>query len=275
MLPWHFEAFREYVSYQVLMAAAAVLYQFEGEVIFSSNPRIQQMQKLLALRTNKYTWIPNRTGSEDVDWSVEGDLYRNKGRLLTSMLIVEPKDAHNPPIVKLLPFGRSLAKGEITENQFYDFIITRFCYPHPAWEENWNEWTNAGRTLYPLAYILQVLIHLDEKKPSAAFLSTDEVARYLYPVSNHAQVKEEVKNILDSRLVTQLPPRERSDQVDRKINDILGFLCISGYCYYLPGRNLVGLNLRSRHSQELTMFERSRNGQNHLEKIKNLVKNIS
>ena len=275
MLQWHFEAFREYVSYQVLMAAAAVLYQFEGEVISSSNPRIQQMQKLLALRTNKYTWIPNRTGSEDVDWSIEGDLYRNKGRLLASMLIVEPKEAHNPPKVKLLPFGRSLAKGEISENQFYDFIITRFCYPHPAWEDNWEEWTNAGRILYPFAYILQVLIQLDESKPDTAYLSTDEVARYLYPVSDHTQVKAGVKAILASRSEAQLPPRERSDQVDRKINDILGFLCISGYCYYLPGGKLVGLNLRSRHSQELTMFERIRKGQNHLEKIKNLVKNIS
>lgn len=274
MLPWHFEAFREYISYQTLLSASAVLRQFEGEEISSSNPRIQQMHRLLALHTNKSSWIPNRSGSADVDWNLEGDVYRNKGRLLSSLLILEPKDASDPPRVRLLPFGRALARGEISERGFYDFIITRFCYPHPAWDDNWKAWTRAGRTLHPFAYLLQALIALDAIGPDAAFLTTDEAARYLYPASDHAQVKTLVKGIYDNRSISTASPRSRSDDVDRKITDIFGFLCLSGYCYYKPRGGAIGLNLRDRHTQELTMFERSRLHQDRLQEIMNLVKSI-
>lgn len=274
MLPWHFEAFREYISYQTLLSASAVLRQFEGEEVSSSNPRIQQMQKLLALRTNKSSWIPNRSGSADVDWNLEGDVYRNKGRLLSSMLILEPKDASDPPRVRLLPFGRALARGEISEREFYGFIITKFRYPHPAWDDNWEAWIQAGRTLYPFAYLMQVLIALDAISADAAFLTTDEVARHLYPISDHAQVRALAKSIHEHRSTSTASPRSRSDDIDRKITDIFGFLCLSGYCYYKPGGSAIGLNLRERHTQELTMFERSRQRQDRLQAIKNLVKSI-
>jgi hypothetical protein len=269
-LPWHFEAFREYSSYPVLLSAASVLYQFEGEEISVSNPRIQQMQRLLAIRTNKNSWIPNRSGSADVDWNLEGDLYRNKGRLLSSFFILEPKDASNPPSVRLLPFGSALARGEISEQKFYDFIITRFRYPHPAWEENWIAWNQAVRSLHPFAYILQVLIELDAASQDPVYITTDEAARYLYPVSDHRKTKALAQEILTNRGNTP-SKRERSDDIDRKITDVFGFLCLSGYCYYCPGGKSIGLNLRDRHLKELTIFERNRLNQDRLRNIKNLV----
>lgn len=270
-LPWHFEAFREYLSYEVLKSAAAVLQIFENEIATPLNPKIQQMQDLLEFRTGKNSWIPKRSGSEDVNWDVEGDVYRNKGRLLTSMFVLEPKAFSEPPRVKLLPFGRALANGLITEKAFYDFIISRFKYPHPAWEDNWNKWTQANRELYPLAFILQVLLALDASHPDAAILSTQEAAIHLFPVSNHVNVNAIAKSILDYRKTSQTVERTRSDEVDRKINDIFGFLCISGYTYFMPNGQAIALNLRARHSTERTFFERTRKGENRLQEIKTLV----
>jgi len=271
VLPWHFEAFREYISYQTLLSASAVLRQFEGEEITPSNPRIQQMQNLLVLRTGKDSWIPSRSGSADVDWNLEGDVYRNKGRLLSSLFILEPKNASIPPSVKLLPFGRALAKGEVSEQEFYDFIITRFCYPHPAWDDNWRAWTAQNKRLFPFRFILQVLIELDKTKPLDSFLTTEEIAIHLYPVSDHSQVINIVESVMKSRLLGQSVDRERTDKVDRKITDICGFLCLSGYCFYTLNGKAIGLNLRDQHRKELTMFERSRLNQDRLKEIKTLI----
>lgn len=275
-LPWKFEAFREYVTYQTLQAAAAVLIQYEGEEFSISNPRIQEMQKQLSVRTGKDKWVPDRSGSEDINWNTEGDVYRNKGRVLTSMFIIEPKDSgeEDSGTLRLLPFGRALARGQITEQQFYDFIITRYKFPHPAYDENWLAWRSAGRRLFPFAYILQVLIALYGMGADQAYLTTDEVAQFLHPDPDHSKVLSHARAVRSARTQQQSSGRQqRSDDVHRKITDILGFLCITGYCYFRPDGS-VGLNLRARHGSELAYFEGRRKGDDRLLLVENLVRDI-
>ena len=267
ILPWRIEAFREYLSYETLQQAAAVLSIYEGEVFDVRNPKIVEMQQLLAARTEKSAWIPNRAGSDQVNWSTEGDVTRNKGRVFTSMLILVPKEWSENK-VQLTEFGRALGAGRVGNREFYDFIITRFCYPHPAWDDNWKAWSKAERSLYPFVYLLQTLVELYRHSPNEGFLSVQEVADYLYIDPQHTMVASHVHDILVAREKNSAPILERSDQIHRKIGDLIGFLCLSPYCFFRG--NQVHLNLMSAHSKQLANFWERRDGENALEDLAQL-----
>ena len=270
-LPWRIEAFREYLTFEVLQAAAAVFAIYEGERFDPRNPRIIEMQLLLVERTQKEAWIPKRAGSEDVDWNVEGDVTRNKGRVFTSMLILHPKEWADGE-VRLTEFGHALASGRVTKSKFYDFIISRFKYPHPAWEDNWAEWRSAGRVLYPFIYLLQTLLSLHGQSPDNAYLTVDEVADYLHPIPDHGMVDAYASAIIKSRQEGRPATTKRSDKIHRKIGDLLGFLCLSPYCFYKG--TAVHLNLIDTHSVELTHFWGSRNSQDKLNRIIALIQKV-
>ena len=270
-LPWRIEAFREYLAYETLQPTAAVLSIFEGETFNVRNPRIIEMQELLERRTGKTAWIPNRSGGEDIAWNLEGDVYRNKGRVLTSMLILFPKEFKDGNLV-LTEFGRALARGLIGKEAFYDFILTRFKYPHPAWKDNWAAWTAAGRQLHPFIYILQVMRELYAKSPAEACLTTEEVAEFLHADPDHKKVRHWAEKIIQSRREKSKAETPRTDDVHRKISDILGFLCLTPYCYFKG--NSVYLNLLTRHAQERTFFWGSRIKQNRLMELDDLFRSI-
>ncbi|RHW77575.1 hypothetical protein [Colwellia sp. RSH04] len=274
-LLWKFEAFREYIVYEVLQPALSVLNLFEGEFISESNPKIKKLERLLEERTRKSTWKPNRSGTEDLLWNPEGDFTRNKERLFTSLLLMYPKEMSNGKL-KLTEFGKALGTGKISRQQFYDFIIFNFKYPHPAYEDNWKEWVASGKELYPLIFILQVLIELLEKDESQCFLNVREIEFILVPSQDHKQCKSLSDAIIKSRnsdSISKLKPS--GDKLTRKITDLLGFLCISGYTYYLPNGD-ISLNLISKHSVEKThyYFERKpakKDKESALHNIKSLI----
>lgn len=267
LLPWRIEAFREYLTYETLQQAAAVLSIYEGEIFDVRNPRIVEMHRLLEARTEKHAWIPKRAGSIHINWNTEGDVTRNKGRVFTSMLILKPKEWCDDR-VQMTPFGKALGAGRVGRREFYDFIITRFHYPHPAWQDNWNAWSEAGRTLYPFVYLLQTLMELYRESPSDSFLSVQEVADYLYIDPDHAKVATYVREILVARSENRAPILKRSDQVHRKISDLIGFLCLSPYCYFQANR--VHLNLIGTHSKQFTHFWERRDGEDTLESLSRL-----
>lgn len=268
LLPWRIEAFREYITYETLQPTAAVLKTFEGELFTTRNSEIIRMQKLLQERTGKNAWLPNRSGSSDINWNVEGDVTRNKGRVFTSMLILHPKDWVENKI-KLTKFGNALAAGEVSKEEFYFFILSNFQYPHPAWKDNWDAWTKAGKHLLPFVYLLQTLICLYESDPNEAYLSTEEVADYLHSKPDHLKALVYTKNIIKGREGNSPPIVERSDQVHRKISDLLGFLCLTKFCYF--NANKVFLNMIDQHHDELVFFNRKRKGQDKLLEVKQLI----
>ena len=252
-LLWKFEAFREYVAYEVLQPALSVLNLFEGEVISEANPKIKRLEKLLQERTAKYTWKPNRSGTEDLLWNAEGDFTRNKERLFTSLLLMYPKDMANGTL-QLTEFGKALGTGHISREEFYEFIISNFKYPHPAYEDNWKQWKESGEELFPFILILQVLLDLFDEGVEHCFLSVREVEFILVPDPNHNNSKAFAKTILKTRVDGSLATLKLSgDKLTRKITDLLGFLTISGFAYYLPNGD-VGLNLISRHTEEKTHY---------------------
>ncbi len=253
LLLWKFEAFREYVTYEVLQPALSVLNLFEGEVITEANPKIKRLEKLLQERTAKYTWKPNRSGTKDLLWNAEGDFTRNKERLFTSLLLMYPKEMTNGTL-KLTEFGKALGSGKLSREEFYEFIILNFKYPHPAYEDNWQQWKESGKELFPFILILQVLLDLFEEGVEHCFLSVREVEFILVPDPNHSNSKNLAKAILETRADGSIAKLKVSgDKLTRKITDLLGFLTISGLAYYLPNGD-VGLNLIARHTEEKTHY---------------------
>ena len=258
-LPWNFERFREYLSHEVLLQAASVLRLFEGEEIDERNPRIQEMQAILVARTGKSTWIPDRKGSEDITLNLEGDFYRNKGRLLTSTCIMVSKDTSST--IKLTNFGKRLGDGYVGKIEFYDFIISNFKYPNSAYQDSYAIWNSRGAPFWPFIFLLKVLTALYRNDPMQAYLTAGETFDYIYPTSRHGTEELCVKNILLARKKAK-SSTERSEAVKeefRQITDILGFLCLSGHCYYKEGRTVsIGLNAISVHKGELTYFQGTR-----------------
>ena len=270
-LPWHFEAFRRYEAYEAMQPAASVLALFEGEALDHNNPRMSEMLSLLQVRT-KLEWLPERNNSEEINFNTEGDIFRNKGRLLTSLLITEPKINQGDKL-KLLEFGRQLGLGLVTREDYYSFLIKNYKFPHPAFADNWEKWIAAKREYRPFVDLLKIMIELFEIEEDPS-LSSDEIARFIYPSSENCNEREKAKNIGEYRKAKSAPKRERSDEVDRKIADMLGFLCISGICFYKGSS--AHLNLVGVHPVEKTFFWHKRSTReggeaNRLDEIKILI----
>lgn len=239
-LIWKFEAFREYLSYEVLRNAVQVLSLYDGEVFSIKNRKIIEMQNLLAFRTNKNTWLPNRSGETYLNINAEGDVYRNKGRLLTSMLLIYPKYLSDDKI-KLTNFGNALAKGYVTKAEFYNFIIINYKYPHPAYSEDYERWLKNNNIFLPFIIILQLLIGLNEANLN--HITTNEIAYFIYKTPRHDKINEYITKISENRAANHTITINHSDTVTRKINDILGFLIISEYILQ-EKRGFYSLNLK-------------------------------
>lgn len=257
-----------------MQQAASVLCIYEGEEFGVGNPKMEEILNTLQTRTGE-PWLPERKVSESIEFNVEGDFYRNKGRLLTSFFIIEPKGLTDSewPAIKMTQFGRALGSGYISERQYYDFIVTRIAYPHPAYEDNWRLWKQASKTLKPLVFILQILLKLYKTDKLQGYTTSEELAAFAYPESSHHAVSRITEGILKNREnPTKAIPY--TDEVNRKINDMLGFLSIAGYTYY-DGR-LIRLNLMGVHPQERVYYWEKRKTReydeaNRLEELERLV----
>jgi hypothetical protein len=251
-LPWNFEAFRRYVVYRRMQQAAAVLSMYEGQELSSGNPRMEELLEDLRVRTGE-EWLPQRSGSESVRFNLEGDFYRNKGRLLTSLYVLQPKQLvkSGTPTITLTEFGRALGTGYVSEEEYYRFIVTRYEFPHPAYDENWAAWTAAKKRLKPLVYVLQVLMELYKLDEDQAYVNSQELATFGYETASHNKTPGVAQAILKGRK-TGGQKRKYSDEVNRKINDMLGFLSLAGYVFY--NGDSVDLNLMGVHPEELAYY---------------------
>lgn|GEM_PF-971277 len=262
-LPWNFEAFRRYLNFEVLQQAAGVLCLFDGENLLSDSHLMSEFTNLVQQRT-KLDWVPDRQASDGVLFNVEGDIFRNKARVFTSFLLLDPRCLQKGDRITVTPFGEALGTGLIDRPQFYKEIVRRFRYPHPAYEDNWRAWSEANCTTRPLALILKVLIELF-KIDSHGGVTAGELATYLHPQPFCNSIPIVVDKILESRKGKQKSDRQRSDSIDRKLNDILGFLCISRLAFY--DKTQVRLNLLDIHREESSAFWYQREGQNRLTEL--------
>lgn len=269
ILPWNFEAFRKFITFRAAQNASNVISLFDGQSITTDTKALREFQTMLSERSG-LIWEPIRQNSEDVIFNNEGNVFRNKARVLSSLFLINPFTLKNRGVLESTTFSKRLSSGKINEKQFYEFIITNYEYPHPAYDENWAEWNAVDIHLKPFIFILQILIELFELEKGQEFLTVEEFARFAHNTPFHSKVKEISQEIYSSRKAElTLPTRVRSDKIDRKINDIFGFLCISGLCYFDGSK--IRLNLITRHPEEETFFYLSRNGVNVLENLYKII----
>jgi hypothetical protein len=253
-LPWNFEAFRRYINYSTLQNTASVLCLFDGRDILSSPKDLSEFEEMMSLRTG-LDWSPERLVSEDIQFNTEGNLFRNKARVLTSFYLIDPIAFKNGE-VKPTEFCRALAAGFISKELFYKEIFQRFQYPHPAYDENWTAWKSAGIVLRPLLFILDILINLARINPEQAYLTVSEFAEFGHPHPFQDKAQEIAGKIIEFRRSDKTIQRQRSDKVERKIGDIFGFMCMSQFCYY--DKNSIRLNLMGINPEENVYFYQKR-----------------
>ena len=270
-LPWNFEAFRSFINYEVLQQAASVLCLFEGKSIFKDPHLLFQFEKKLEKRTG-LNWLPERNISQDILFNVEGNLFRNKARVFTSFFLVPPHCIKGKNPLEITQFCKALGKGAVTKNQFYEFIISRYKYPHPAYDENWIKWRAEKIVFYPLKFIISILLELHDHSPSSSFLTIPEFAYFGHPFPYETETRIISKNILNQRKDPQDLSRTRSDKIDRKIGDIFGFLCLSGITFYEGSK--IYLNLMDVHPKEMAYFGEKRKGENRKDEIRKIVNNV-
>ena len=92
----------------------------------------------LTLNTGHPAWMPDRENG-NLNVNTEGSVFRNKARLFSSFYICVPpdllkKDGYGKQIM-LTGFGKALAEGRVSEEEFYRYIIKKFGYPHLAFSD--------------------------------------------------------------------------------------------------------------------------------------------
>lgn len=268
-LPWNFEAFRRFLSYEVMQQAAATLCLFEGKPIFFDEQLMVEFSDILDKRTG-LEWLPRRTASEGVLFNIEGNLFRNKARVFTSFYLVDPECLKVKGNLIITNLCSALGFGFIKERQFYKEIFARYEYPHPAYDENWKMWNEKGCSIKPLAFFLKIMLEIF-KLDGAGEVSAGELARFAHPRPIFTEAPGIAREIVQSRK-RQLPSRKRSDKIDRKITDILGFMCVSKFCFYYKQK--VKINLFSIQKEEKTAFWESRLNHSALDEIEKFLDSI-
>ncbi len=267
-LPWNFEAFRKFISYQAAQNAAGVI-ELNKNLPVSNTKRLAEFQKLLNARSG-LLWEPSRQNSSEVLFSTEGNVFRNKARVLTSLFLLNPFELRKG-FISPTSFSSALASGKVSESEFHDFILSRYQFPHPAYDDNWQQWSASQIKLKPFIFILQILLSLNEKSPENAYLSVEEFARFAHSNPIHGDIAEITKNIIAFRdKPADAPPRVRSDKIDRKIGDLFGFLCMTKYTYYEGSK--IRLNLVRLHPDEKVYFSSSRNGISVIDEVKDIIR---
>lgn len=266
-LPWNFEAFRRFIDYGTLQNAASVICLFENRPILESPKDMEEFELTMNQRTG-LDWSPERLVSEDIQFNSEGNLFRNKARVLSSLLLIDPIAFKNGN-VKPTQFCKALSAGFIGKEQFYKEVIQRFAYPHPAYDENWQAWKDSGLKLKPLLFILDILANLAETDTIQAYLTVSEFAEFAHSNPIQSEAQGIAQRIIQNRNSGQSIQRVRSDKIERKIGDIFGFMCMSQFCYY--DKNAIRLNLIGNNSDEKVNFAQKRGEYDMLKSIKEFI----
>ena len=256
MIEWQFEHFKTFTPYATMQQAAASLMLFEGESTDGVNPKMGQLTEELTINTGHPAWMPDRDVG-NLSYNAEGSVFRNKARLFSMFYICVPPDllknnGYGKQIM-LTDFGKALARGEISEEEYYRYIIRKFQYPHLAYSD-YEAWKESGIVIRPLLCIIKTMVILFERAgASQAYLTASEICRYLQQLTNE-DCQPITTVILEKRTSGGESPLSSGET--RKISEMLAFLAIAGYVYIdstEPREDKYRLNLIMRHPKENTL----------------------
>lgn len=164
----------------------------------------------------------------------ERNLIRNSGQYWRALGII-PYTSRG--MISLTPFGRMVAKQEISVDTFAAAIVLWFSLPNPA-TYNRHEislWKNHGLCIHPLRLILEIVLRLASLHgQKEAYITPNELGRVVIPLAGcKASAEEYCKQLLEFRanpsLFKDWPnccPRENDYRI---IREFLLFLANYGY----------------------------------------------
>jgi hypothetical protein len=239
-LTWNIEAFRPYMAFECMQQAASAILLFDG-VNYSDNPEaLTAIEQSLQNRTGMQ-WLPERELPIGVNFNAEGNFMRNKGRILTSLGIIHTEEARQNKTLSLTPWGKSLALGLKTKEDYYLHQIKSFGYPHLAYPESARTWNDKNISVKPFLYLLELLVLGSECKPKALMITIEEIAGIAMAEKANYAARDAVADIEEHRTLNlALPPISSNKR--RNANDLIGFLQLSGLVSRSGSRSVVELS---------------------------------
>jgi len=267
-LKWNFEAFRQFLSFEVMQQAAASVMPFDGFNYRDDIATTRKFERYIALRTG-LDWAPKREAPEGIFFDTEGSLFRNKARVFTSMGILDALALQSERAAKLTKFGRELGSGLVSSSEYYKFQIETFEYPHAAYPESGKFWESENKSVKPLKFIIELLAELAEHSLAENRLSTREFLIVSNEDAQKFNAKESAQLVLRTRSIAgKNTEAQFTIESKRNATDILGFLCMTGFALFNQGGD-VSLNLLRKSKKDKTYFYfKSRDGENALNEIR-------
>ena len=165
--------------------------------------------------------------------STKRNIVRNSGQYWKALdLMAESRQG-----IKLTPFGRLVADGQITSVEFATTVINRLTLPNYRIDQKAVEWGELK--IKPLQLILQVLAELNQTEGSAqAYITPHELIKLTIPLAGeNAPITKHVSAILlfrDGELdISKWPDCAPGANDKRMAREFLLFLNYYGFCSLL------------------------------------------
>jgi hypothetical protein len=222
-LSWSIEAFRPYMTYEVLQEAVCVLRSYDGNSTNLGRRRSAEMIQNLQRRTG-LPWIADRKVQFGILFNIEGSVFRRMKRIFTSFYLLDTQSYDVEGVIRVTDFGKKLSSGLLSKEQFYSELIGKYSYPHPAYEENVRAW-NDKRSFFPMRFIIETMFEMENLNiPDYSGIQVKEFAALIHPVAHEITSVEAAEVLAKHYKSGKSLLHTRTDTVDRKISDLFGFL---------------------------------------------------
>lgn len=172
----------------VFLGVLRALKKFEGKAYSS----LDLHRELNRVRQDTKTTI-------DLARTPDRNLFRNSGQYWRGTGLVAPVSGE----IKLTNLGRSVASGQITNDEFAALMVRNTVLPNPATYSNAEmaKWKGAGLRIKPFELILSVMDKLGRSYGiTEAFLNPTELIRVVIPLAGaKASVESTAKSVFDFR----------------------------------------------------------------------------
>jgi len=162
----------------------------------------------------------------------ERNLIRRQGRYWKALGLLEKTD----PRIKLTDFGKRVARGGITKDEFAATTIKTLSLPNRRLEEDTSDWDNAGLEIKPLELILNIASELCAKYGAeSSYITKEELIQIVIPLAGeNSRIERHVKAINAYRRgqldISQWPDCAPRANDSRMAREYLLFLAHYGYC---------------------------------------------
>lgn len=168
----------------------------------------------------------------------ERNIIRNSGQYWKALGLIEPEERG---LIRLTPFGKSLASGEISPSEFAATVVRTLELPNPRIDENVSSWDQHGLRIKPLALLLRVLSGLETAQAGQGFMTDDELVKIVIPLAgSKATVEQHVEALRAFRVggldLAQWPNCVSGANDKRIAREFLLFLVNYGFCRKHSGR---------------------------------------